>query len=43
MKNCLIVLSFLMLSALTACEHTVQGFGQDMVQTGKAIQKTANN
>ncbi|MBI5447889.1 MAG: entericidin A/B family lipoprotein [Gammaproteobacteria bacterium] len=28
---------------LSACEHTMEGFGQDMEQTGKAIQKSVKN
>jgi predicted small secreted protein len=39
------VISGLLLSMafLAGCENTVQGFGQDMQHTGKAIQKSVNN
>ena len=29
----------LSVAALSACENTVRGFGQDMQKTGKAIEK----
>ena len=43
MKKYLLAVFVLAMTALVGCEHTVQGFGQDMQQTGKSIQNSVNN
>lgn len=38
-----VVILFTTLFGLTACEHTVQGFGQDMQSNGQKIEKSMDN
>lgn len=41
MKKYLLVMFVLMLTGLAGCDHTIQGFGQDMQHAGKKIQDSA--
>lgn len=43
LKAVAIVLALLGNLLLTACQHTAEGFGQDMEESGKAIQKNATD
>lgn len=43
MKALLFVIFSSIFLTLTACEHTAQGFGQDMEHAGKSIQKAVNS
>ncbi len=40
MRACLLTIFVLAVTLLMGCEHTVQGFGQDMQQNGKKIENS---